>query len=78
MIYHKQGERKKNFAATSSYCAFLGSTQSLVDTKKQQRPAIKQGTPCDGVWRDQPCVSMNGYISTRRHKTELTYKSRQP
>ena len=32
----------------------LGSTQSLVDTKKQQRPAIKQGTPCDGVWRDQP------------------------
>ena len=75
MIYHKQGERKKNFAATSSYCAFLGSTQSLVDTKKQQRPAIKQGTPCDGpaikqgtpcdgVWRDQPWSSV-GALSTK-------------
>ena len=43
---------------------FLGSTQSLVDTKKQQRPAIKQGTPCDGVWRDQPWSSV-GALSTK-------------
>ena len=42
----------------------LGSTQSLVDTKKQQRPAIKQGTPCDGVWRDQPWSSV-GALSTK-------------
>ena len=39
-----------------------GTTQSLVATKKQLRPAIKQENHCDGFWRDRPWSSV-GAIS---------------
>lgn len=44
--------------------ALLGPTQSLVAAKKQQRPAIKHGPPCDGVLRDQLWSSV-GALSTK-------------
>ena len=45
-------------AHSSKLCALFSSTKSLVDTKKQQRPAIKHGNQCDGFWRDRPWISV--------------------
>ncbi len=50
----------------------LGSTQSLVDTKKQQLLAIKQGNQCDGVWRDQPWSIVGLYPPNSEESLKLS------
>ena len=43
--------------------AVLG-VRSNIFNREITGPAIKQGTPCDGVWRDQPWSSV-GALSTK-------------